>query len=293
MPSYQSAKNVRYALAALQAQRTSIPYEIIVVDSSTDGADRIVEEEFPRVRLLHFPGRCQVGTARNIGVDAARGEVILFLDTDTIPCATWIEQMCGAIREGGADGVGGGMRNGTPWSLSGSAGFYLEFFRFLGHDGPPQNARFLVGGNSGFRRQILADARYADCSAGEDMLFSSRLARSGSRLFFLPGASVTHLNRQGWRGVFGYQRKLGLGAFLYRSEESPEKIRSLRAAPSLIFLMPFAVMFWIGCSILRCRQLSDFLRFVAVLPLCFIANGAWALGFYEALRNANKGRRPA
>jgi glycosyltransferase involved in cell wall biosynthesis len=293
MPSYQSAKTVRYALRALQAQQTSVPYEIIVVDSSTDGANQIIETEFPHVRLVHFPDRRQAGTARNVGVDAAKGEVILFLDTDTIPCATWIEQMYGAIRFGGADGVGGGMSNGTPGSLTGSAGFYLEFFRVLAHSGPPRRSRLLVSANSGFRRQILADARYADCSAGEDMLLSSRLARSGSRLFFLPEASVTHLNRQGWRSVLGYQRKLGLGAFLYRSEDSPEKVRPLRAAPPLIFLMPFAVMIWIGCSILRCRQVSDFLRFVAVLPLCFVANSVWAWGFYEAVRIAKRDACPA
>src|ERR1700683_5093816 len=120
MPSYQSAKDVRSALRALEAQETSAPYEIIVVDSSTDGADQIVGKEFPRVRLFHFPERRQVGTARNIGVDAARGEVILFADTDCIACPTWIDQMYRAIEDRGADGVGGAMSNGTPRSITGS-----------------------------------------------------------------------------------------------------------------------------------------------------------------------------
>jgi hypothetical protein len=57
------------------------------VDSSTDGTDGIVEREFPEVRLLHFRERCKVGEARNLGVQAARGDIVLFTDTDTIPGA--------------------------------------------------------------------------------------------------------------------------------------------------------------------------------------------------------------
>jgi cellulose synthase/poly-beta-1,6-N-acetylglucosamine synthase-like glycosyltransferase len=229
-----------------------------------------------------------VGTARNIGVAEARGEVILFTDTDTIPCATWVDQMYRAIGEGGADAVSGAMSNGTPWSISGSTAFYLEFFRFLAHDGQPRTARFLVGGNSGFRREMLTGVQYADHSVGEDMLFSANLAQECRRLLFLPRASVSHLNRTGFRTVFGYQRKLGHGAFLYRSKHSPKIIRLLLSAPPLVFLLPFGVMLWIGGSILLRRQAIDFLRFAAILPVCFLGNMMWAFGLHEALRRAGR-----
>jgi glycosyltransferase involved in cell wall biosynthesis len=289
IPSYQAAGHIRSALRALLEQRTSVPYEVIVVDSSTDGTDGIVEREFPRIRLLHFPDRCPVGTARNLGVAKARGEVILFVDADTIPCATWVDQMYRGITENGADGVGGGMSNGTPWSVTGSAGFYLEFFRFLAHNGQPRPARFLVGGNSGFRREILTATQYSDHSLGEDMLFSSDLARGGRRLLFLPRASILHLNRKGWRSVFGYQRKVGHGTFRYRSQESPRVMRLVYSAPLLAYLIPFSVMPWIGITMLRYRSVKDFLRFSAILPACFLANMVWAFGFHEALRRAPLG----
>ena len=286
IPSYQAAGHVRPGLRALLTQQTSVPYEIIFVDSSTDGTERIVEKEFPQIRLHHFPDRCQVGTARNIGVASARGEVILFVDTDAIPCATWVDQMYRAIQEGGADAVSGSVSNGTPWSVTGSLGFYLEFFRFLAHDGEPRSARFLVGGNSGFRREIVNAMQYANHSVGEDMLFSCGLARKGRRLLFLPRASVLHMNRKGYRSVFAYQRNLGQGAFLYRSQDSPKITRLLHSIPLLVFLAPFVIMLWIGASILRCRQFTEFLRFLAILPVCFLANVAWAFGFNDAMRKA-------
>jgi len=283
IPCYQSAGHIRPALQSLMRQETTVPFEIIVVDSSTDGTDRIVAEEFPQVRLFHFSERRQVGAARNIGIGEAKGEIILFADSDTVPCPSWLDQMCRAIRDGGADAVGGGMANGTPWSVSGSTGFYLEFFRFLAYDGAPAAERFLVGGNSGFRRGVLEGLKYANLSVGEDMKFSANLAREGRKLLFVPRASVVHLNRRGFRTVFGYQRKLGNGAYVYRSQESPGAVRVLESLPLLVFLIPFAMMPWIGITLLR-RRLTDFLRFVLILPVCLAANLVWALGLYEALR---------
>jgi glycosyltransferase involved in cell wall biosynthesis len=287
MPCYQSAEHIRGALHALETQQTSASYEIIVVDSSSDGTDLIIEREFPGVRLIHFAERRTVGTARNIGIAAARGEAILFMDSDTIPCPTWIKQMWAALSNG-ADGICGGMSNGTPWSITGSSGFYLEFFRFLTHSGAPEPACLLVGGNSGFRREILAGIRYAARPPGEDFLFSLQLFESGRRLLFVPAASVAHQNRRGLRRVVQHQRQLGIGAYSYRSHHSPAAVRLFRALPLLVFLMPFGVLLWIGWTILWRRRFDDLLRFGATLPLSLVANAAWATGFYGALREAER-----
>jgi len=285
IPSYQAARYIRGVLKSLLAQRTNVRYEIIVIDSSTDGTDRIVADEFPEVRMLHMVQRCNVGTARNLGIEAAEGDIILFADADTIPCPTWIDQMCKAIEEG-ADAAGGSMENGTPRSITGSVAFYLEFFRFLAFNGRPRAARYLVGGNSGFRREALQEIGYLDHSVGEDMIFSSRLASDGKKVAFLPRASMKHRNRTGFETVRRYQHTLGEGAFLYRSVTSPKHVRILEAAPPLIFLAPIGIMVWIGGSILRRRRLADFLRFLAISPVALIANLYWALGFYQALRRA-------
>ena len=287
MPCFQSAEHVRAALHALETQQTSASYEIIVVDSSSDGTDLIIRREFPDVRLIHFAERRQAGTARNIGVGAARGEAILFIDSDTIPCATWIDRMWHALNNG-ADGICGGMSNGTPWSITGSSGFYLEFFRFLTHGGAPEPVCLLVSGNSGFRRETLAGNSYADRSAGEDFLFSLQLFESGRRLLFVPAAVVAHQNRTGLRRVLRHQRLLGVGAYFYRTDYSPATMRLFKALPPLVFLMPFGVMLWIGWTILGRRRIGDLLRFGITLPLCLIANAAWAMGFYGALREAER-----
>src|ERR1051325_3213870 len=81
--SYNSRRTIARCLESLEAQ-TYGDFEIVVVDSSSDGAARAVEERFPDVRLVTFPTRKFPGDARNAGVRAARGEIIAFIDADCI-----------------------------------------------------------------------------------------------------------------------------------------------------------------------------------------------------------------
>jgi GT2 family glycosyltransferase len=71
----------------------SAPSETIVIDNAgTDGSEEAVRQLFPSVRFLRQTvnrGPC----ARNIGVAAARGRLIVFLDDDSFPFPGAIDQM--------------------------------------------------------------------------------------------------------------------------------------------------------------------------------------------------------
>ncbi len=69
-------------LTSLLSQ-TYRPLEWIVVDNaSTDGTGELVREEFPAVRLVELSSNQGVPGARNRGVEAAQGAIVLFLDDD-------------------------------------------------------------------------------------------------------------------------------------------------------------------------------------------------------------------
>ena len=293
IPSYNSARWIRQCLRATRAQSTELPFEVIVVDSSDDGTEQIVVNEFPEVRLFHFQERRSVGTARNIGVEKARGEVVLFLDTDCVAKETWIGQMYTAIKSLGADGVGGSVENGTSWSITGSVGFYLEFFRFLAYNGRPYTTIFFIGGNSGFRREVFRSAQYDNMNVGDDFTFAWQLAKQKKKLLFLPSVSIRHMNKTGLLKVLRYQYELGMGAYAYRHNVSPSIIRPLESLAILTFLMPVGIMAWIGCIVLRRRGVLEFFKFLLLLPLLYVANNVWAIGFYRALRNRKSKRRHA
>ncbi len=295
IPSYNSSLYIKKCLLAIRVQSTELPFEVIMVDSSNDGADQIVVNEFPEVRLFHFQERLSIGTARNKGLEKARGKVVLFLDTDCIVKHTWIGLMYKAIQDFDADGVGGSVENGTPWGITGSTGFYLEFFRFLANGERPYATPFLMGGNSGFRKEVFRTHgtyhRFNDESISEDFIFNLQLRKKGKVLMFLPSVTVRHLNKTGLLKVLRYQYKLGMGAYSYRCDTSSSIMSLFKNLPTLAFFMPFGMMVWIGSIVLRRRGVLEFLKFVILLPFLYMANNAWAAGFYrELIRNKSKTR---
>jgi len=78
--NYQRRDALRQALEAARTQR--YPVEILAVDNaSTDGSAEMVRDEFPDVRLVRLPENI-AAAARNVGVAAAKGEIVFTLDND-------------------------------------------------------------------------------------------------------------------------------------------------------------------------------------------------------------------
>ena len=109
------AEHLRQTLAAMAGVCVpeSMPTELIVVDNaSTDETVEVVQQcRLPNVavRYLHEPrqGQCY---ARNTGIAAAEGDVILFTDDDVRPPKNWIEVMCQSILSGDGEATAGGVK---------------------------------------------------------------------------------------------------------------------------------------------------------------------------------------
>lgn len=86
IPTRDRCQMLMQALASVEGQRHSDLEIIVVDDGSADGTAAVVCERFPRVRLVRLSG-VGPGPARNAGVAASRGDVVMFLDSDDI----WLE----------------------------------------------------------------------------------------------------------------------------------------------------------------------------------------------------------
>jgi len=88
IPTYNRIDTLRHVIPSLLRQDLrGERYEIVIADSnSTDGTAEFlagVAREYPRVR--HLPGAYTGrAMARNAGIEAARGEVVMFTDADII-----------------------------------------------------------------------------------------------------------------------------------------------------------------------------------------------------------------
>ncbi len=84
VPCYRCAATVERAVASVLGQ-SQPPLEVLLVDdASADGTGAVLERlaRDPRVRVISLPRNGGASVARNAGWDAARGELVAFLDAD-------------------------------------------------------------------------------------------------------------------------------------------------------------------------------------------------------------------
>lgn len=81
--SLEKPEVVRVALAALFASRAGFPFEVIVVDNAAREAATALAEFTGRLTVIRNPENIGFTRANNRGAAAARGEYLLFLNSDT------------------------------------------------------------------------------------------------------------------------------------------------------------------------------------------------------------------
>ena len=90
-------KRIRRCLESIKAQRTSCSYELIVSDSgSNDRTVAIAREYADRVHVCTERGTAR---ARNEGAALARGDVLVFVDSDTELRPDYLETAARAFRD--------------------------------------------------------------------------------------------------------------------------------------------------------------------------------------------------
>lgn len=283
VPCYNSARTIRACLTAILSQRTSVPFDVIVVDSSLDRTPQIVEIEFPTVRLIHLEGRTFAGAARNIGVRATKAPFCLMIDSDCIASPDLIERMVARHREAEYAAVGGSLRNGTPKSLSGWTGYLLEFKEFI-PTAPMRDVNTVPTANVTYRREALERYGYFDDDMwlSEDVLFNWKIHKAGERILFDPAIEVTHLNRTGWREILSYQVSLGrCSAEARRRGGLPGDV--LLRHPALIALMPFVRLLRAAKWLVRMDR-KTFLMFLLISPMYLLGGCFWSAGFFKGAR---------
>ena len=88
IPTLNEEKYLPACLESLEKQ-TIKPDEVIVVDSNSPDRTREIAKEHG-CKVINKV--CNIATARNIGVKASRGDILVFLDADTVIPEGWIER---------------------------------------------------------------------------------------------------------------------------------------------------------------------------------------------------------
>jgi glycosyltransferase involved in cell wall biosynthesis len=212
IPSYNSEKTILQCLQHLFAQDLNEPFEVIVVDSSQDVTSDLIAENYPQVKLIHREEKTDQGRARNIGVDAAAGEFILFLDSDCLVPPHWISTMI-QWQDKGYEAVGGPIWVANDESSIAWAGYLMEFSNIL-PEKEPREVWHLPSGNVCYRRSFLDEyGPYPENLnfALEDCLFHASLREKGIKMILDPHLAVKHFQRDTFLSFMKHQFILARG----------------------------------------------------------------------------------
>lgn len=229
--TYNGSRTIRECLDGVHALR----YEggrkgwecVVVNDGSTDDTARIFED-YPWVRVVDAGQNGGLSRARNLGMRAAEGEIVAYLDDDAYPDPEWLTHLALAFAHSEHVGIGG------PNIAPPRDGFVADC---VAHSpGGPSHvlhsdteAEHLPGCNMAFLRSALLAIDGFDEQfwiAGDDVDLCWRLVDNGGSLGFSPGAMVWHHRRGSIRGYLKQQRNYGRAEGMLQSKW-PEKYNRL------------------------------------------------------------------
>jgi len=230
-------------LLASLARQERRPDELLVVDAGRPVGDRVwaAAARLPGVACRHL--RCPPGLPRqrNLGIAAARGDVIAFFDDDVELEPGYLAAVLAVYARdaGGSVGGVGGAQIPDPTPAEGpvrramARAFGLETYGrgVVKRSGRPDylfspavetDVELLSGCNMTFRRDVLAthrfDERLAGYALGEDLELSYRVS-SRWRLVATPAARLAHHHVGGGRPApNAYQRMAVFHRYLFFRE---------------------------------------------------------------------------
>lgn len=214
IPSRNAAAVLSEQLSALAAEDVDFAWEVIVVDNASADDTAAVAEGFSDILPVHLVSEPNRGRhfACNRGVEAARAEVVAFVDADDLVLPGFVGAMQSALQQ--SDVVAGRLvhgdetRSGIDFGNVQSDGL-MSGFGFL---------PYASGGNFGVSKKAFVSVGgfTSDVPYGEDVDLSWRLILAGAEISFAAGAAVRVRQRSTLRDMFTQHRRFGTAqALLY------------------------------------------------------------------------------
>ncbi|MEI6032880.1 MAG: glycosyltransferase [Verrucomicrobiae bacterium] len=261
--SYNGGKTLGRCLESLK--HVDYPdYEVVLVDDgSKDNTPEIVAEH-PWIVAIRQDNK-GLSFARNVGAHAAKGDVIVYTDSDCMADPDWLYYLIGTLLSGSYAGVGG------P-NISPPAENWVQACVASAPGGPSHVlltdvvAEHIPGCNMAFHRWAFNQVGGFDPEyrkAGDDVDFCWRLQQSGGVIAFSPAAIVWHY------------RRFTLQAFR-KQQEGYGEAESMLRFQHLVFFGPTGTAKWKG-------QIYGAPRFTWLVNKPIIYHGVFGEGLFQSI----------
>jgi GT2 family glycosyltransferase len=194
--AYNAEPTMRECLESLT--KLAYPcYEAVIVDDGSTDRTGAIADEYPQFKIIHQEN-LGLSAARNVGMVAATGEIIAYLDSDATADPDWLTYLAWRFKT--TDHVGVGGPNLPPpeddWLANCVASSPGSPTHILLDD---ETAEHIPGCNMAFRKEALAEIGGFDTTytaAGDDVDICWRLQDRGHTIGFSPVAIVWHHRRK-------------------------------------------------------------------------------------------------
>ncbi|HIH16602.1 MAG TPA: glycosyltransferase family 2 protein [Candidatus Diapherotrites archaeon] len=183
-------------LAALRRQ-TCPDFEIIVVNgASVDGTKDFLAKQ-SEIQVINQLENRGLSESRNAGIQAAKGEIVVFVDDDCVMDEGWLGKLLAPYADPGVAGVGGkviGLPSRRVFFDHGG----VDCFGIVQTLHAKSSAGFhpyLAGCNMSFRRSVLDVVGFFDEAfflGYDETDLCIRIQHAGSRLVFNDDAAICH-----------------------------------------------------------------------------------------------------
>ncbi len=287
MPVRNEEDYIRASLKSLVDQNyPASDCEIIVVDGrSSDRTREIIEEirhQNSQVRCLDNPAGI-VPTAMNIGIRAARGEVIIRADGHNVYPRDYAANCVKYLEETGAENVGG------PWvTVAADESFSARLVAaVLSSPFGVGNSKFRTSREEGFvdtlpfgafRKKIFDRVGMYNekLVRNQDNELNARIRKAGGRIYLTPALTTHYHPVKKFSGLLKYAFKTSQWhIFTLRENRGSMSVRHLAPA---VFLLLLLVLF--SASILSATALA----FLIAMMSAYLVSG-----FYFSLRAKTEG----
>lgn len=226
VPHYQDLAGLEICLAALEAQTYPRDrFEIVIADNNSPiGLEAVAAVVKDRAQLVLVRDK-GAGPARNGAVEASRGEILAFIDSDCVAEPQWLVEGVQALDR--FDLVGGRVRVLVPDPEHMTAAeafervFAFDFKTYIEKKG------FTGAGNMFCRRSLFQKVGGFGVGLSEDVDWSRRAVAAGARLGYAPGAAVGHPARVTWEQLRTKWRRINAETFGLMAGQRRQRARWL------------------------------------------------------------------
>ncbi|MDG1729087.1 MAG: glycosyltransferase [Algibacter sp.] len=217
IPVYNRPNEIQELLQSFEALDGNIDYEIVIIeDGSTKTSKDVVDAFNSKLNISYFfKENSGPGDSRNFGMQQAKGNYFIILDSDCILPASYLIEVDKSLKTDYVDCFGGPDAAHQSFSnLQKAINFSMTSFITTGgirgnkkSVGKFQPRSF----NMGLSKKAFEDSKGFGCiHPGEDPDLSIRLWKLGYKTKLIPEAFVYHKRRISWANFYKQVNKFGM-----------------------------------------------------------------------------------